>query len=38
VWGIAKDHGVTVKEVMRVNPGLDATRLQVGMRVRVPLR
>ncbi|MGA1238576.1 MAG: exo-beta-N-acetylmuramidase NamZ domain-containing protein [Limisphaerales bacterium] len=38
VFRIANEHGVTVKEVMKLNPGLDPTRLQVGMRLRVPLR
>jgi uncharacterized protein YbbC (DUF1343 family) len=33
---IAKDYGVEVNDILEVNPGIDAQRLQIGQKLRVP--
>jgi len=38
LYGIAHAHGVSLQDLMDANPWVEATRLQVGARVRVPKR
>jgi LysM repeat protein len=35
-WKIANDHGITIAQVKRANPGVDFMRLQVGQELVVP--
>ncbi|CAF4890567.1 unnamed protein product [Rotaria sp. Silwood1] len=37
LWSIAQEHGVTVEEILAVNPGLVSENLQVGQQIRLPL-
>jgi LysM repeat protein len=35
-YGLAQRYGVTASDIARVNPGVDATRLQVGQKLTIP--
>ncbi|MDI6742186.1 MAG: N-acetylmuramoyl-L-alanine amidase [Smithella sp.] len=37
-WSLSRRYGVTVDDIRRANPGVDAARLQIGQEVRIPLK
>ena len=37
-WGIARQHGVTVKELLEANDIKDARRMRISMKLRIPGR
>ncbi|KAL8964564.1 MAG: hypothetical protein Q9183_004366 [Haloplaca sp. 2 TL-2023] len=38
LWQIAKDHGISVGDLERANPGINPTTLQIGQVIRLPSR